>query len=74
MGKTSSSLGHIFNYVRANPCVFMIDEIDGIMQFQKWYIRTVNTSQTLPVIQDAAGRRCQICPDLAGVSESGNFL
>lgn len=30
MGKTSSSLGHIFNYVRANPCVFMIDEIDAI--------------------------------------------
>ena len=30
MGKTSSSLGHIFTYVRANPCVFMIDEIDAI--------------------------------------------
>ena len=30
MGKTSSTLNLAFNYVRANPCVFVIDEIDAI--------------------------------------------
>lgn len=30
MGKTSTSLNHIFEYVRRTPCVFVIDEIDAI--------------------------------------------
>lgn len=30
MGKTSSSLNHIFNFVKSTPCVFVLDEIDAI--------------------------------------------
>lgn len=30
MGKTSSSLNLVFNFVQSNPCVFVLDEIDAI--------------------------------------------
>lgn len=30
MGKTSSSLNLVFNFVKNNPCVFVLDEIDAI--------------------------------------------
>lgn len=30
MGKTSSSLNQVFNFVQSNPCVFVLDEIDAI--------------------------------------------